>query len=126
MQTKLRVSAWSRHNCTSAHRTSRTFIKCCLDRYYFNGENAHKPSIRFHGAENGDWVVIRESWSDVYYTEHNGRTNNQTHKVFEVAILNTYEAACDFYDMVSSSCWEDTCNGGRCVNVRQTIIKVDY
>lgn len=126
MQTKLPVSTWYRHNCTSAHRTSRTFIKCCLDRYYFNGENAHKPSIRLHGAENGDWIVIRESWSDVYYTEHNGRRNNQTHKVFEVAILNTYEAACDFYDTVSYSCDEDTCHGGRCLNLKDAIVKVDY
>jgi hypothetical protein len=122
MNSVIPITTWSRHNCAKSHRNAATFLECCLNKYYHNGENAHKPSIRLHGE--GEWAVIKESWSDVYYTEHSGRRNNQTHKIFEVALLPTYEVACSFYEKVSSACWDDNCRGGRCVELREQIVKI--
>jgi hypothetical protein len=116
------VSTWSFHNCQAAHKTAKAFLKCCLDKYYHNGENSHKPSIRIHGS--GEWAVVKESWSDIYYTEHNGKRNNQTHKIFEVGLFSTYEAACSFHEQVSSVCWDDSCRGGRCGDLKESIIKI--
>ena len=121
-EVKIPVSTWSWHNCDKAHKTPATFIKCSLNKYYHNGENAHKPSIRQHGS--GEWAVIKEFWSDTYYRTHNGRRNNLTHMIFEVALFKTYEGAVAFHKEVSVDCWDDNCNGGTCRDLKNSIIKI--
>lgn len=119
---KIPVSTWSWHNCDKSHKTSTTLLKCSLDKYYFNGSNAHKPSIRIRGY--GNWAVLKESWSETYYTTHNGRSNNQTHKIFEVALHETYEDAVEAHQKLSHACWDDDCSGRSCRYLRGVIIKV--
>lgn len=119
---KIPVVTWSWHNCDKVHKTAATVIKCSLNKYYHNGQNAHKPSIRQHGK--GSWAVIKEFWSEIYYTTHNGRSNNQQHKIFDVAMFDSYESAAMFYKEVSVNCWDDNCNGGSCRDIKDSIVKV--
>jgi hypothetical protein len=120
---KIPVSTWTMHNCDKSHRDAKSFIKCCLNKYYYNGENAHKPSIRSYGS--GSWAVIREMWSDVYYTEHNGKRNNQQYKIFEITTYTTYEEATNYYSKLAAGCWDcDNCRGGYCLNLQSSIVKV--
>ena len=122
MEKTIPVKTWSIHNCSSSHRNANSFLKCCLNKYYYNGRNAHKPSIRIGGR--GNWAVMKESWSETYYTEHNGRRNDQTHKIFEIVLFDSYEAVCEIFARDLRQCWDDDCRGGSCVNLKPEIVKV--
>lgn len=93
---KAPVITWSRCNCSRRHKTTRTFLECAIGKQYvFNGENAHLKRPYFTGS--GDWAVIEERWSEVYYSEHNNSYNNLQHLQVFIRLYKEFEDASDYF-----------------------------
>lgn len=100
---KAPVITWSSCQCSKSHKTSRTFFECAIGKKYsHNGSNAHLNRVYPEGS--GDWAVMSERWSEVYYSEHNGKTNNLQHLQVFIKLFETFEEASDYFLRAKENC----------------------
>lgn len=113
------LKVWTSCRCSKSHKNSGSWIKCRLNYYHDNGENKHKPAFDTSAVGSGKlpWVVLTKTYSGDYYTEWNGRTNNQGYYEYGVQAFSTHKDALNRYHQMATKnctnhpdwCWKTPC-----------------